>query len=266
GKGTKVSGSKDGIAYDINVDQNSPLSINNDGALTVDVGGFDNTTDGSVKANNPNGLATAGDIANAVNNSGWNLTTSASTGEVSGTSKELIKPTNTVTFDAGDNIRIVQSGNQISVGTTRNINVAGNLNVAGNTNVHNLNVAPNSNVDMGGNQIHNVAPGTADTDAVNVSQLKQAMGNNKNWEPRINQVENRANAGVAQAMATAGLPQAYLPGKSMFAAGTGVYRGEVGYAVGVSSISDGGNWIVKGTASGNSRGNFGATAAIGYQW
>ena len=114
--------------------------------------------------------------------------------------------------------------------------------------------------------VHNVAPGVEDTDAVNVSQLKQAMGNNKNWEPRINQVENRANAGVAQAMATAGLPQAYLPGKSMFAAGTGVYRGEMGYAVGVSSISDGGNWIVKGTASGNSRGNFGATAAIGYQW
>ena len=107
--------------------------------------------------------------------------------------------------------------------------------------------------------VHNVAPGVEKTDAVNVSQLKQAMGN-------INQVENRANAGVAQAMATAGLPQAYLPGKSMFAAGTGVYRGEMGYAVGVSSISDGGNWIVKGTASGNSRGNFGATAAIGYQW
>lgn len=266
GKGTKVSGSKDGIAYDINVDQNSPLSINSDGALTVDVGGFDNTTDGSVKANNPNGLATAGDVANAVNNSGWNVTTSASTGEVSGTSKELIKPTNTVTLDAGDNIRIVQSGNKVSVGTTKDINVKGNLTVAGDTTVNDLTVNPDSNVSMGGNQIHDVAPGTADTDAVNVSQLKQAMGNNKNWEPRINQVENRANAGVAQAMATAGLPQAYLPGKSMFAAGTGVYRGEVGYAVGVSSISDGGNWIVKGTASGNSRGNFGATAAIGYQW
>ena len=266
GKGTKVSGSKDGIAYDINVDQNSPLSINDDGALTVNVGGFDNTTDGSVKANNPNGLATAGDVANAVNNSGWNVTTSASTGEVSGTSKELIKPTNTVTFDAGDNIRIVQSGNQISVGTTRNINVAGNLNVAGDTTVNNLAVNPNSNVDMGGNQIHNVAPGTADTDAVNVSQLRDAIGGNRNWEPRVNQVEKHANAGTAQAIATAGLPQVYLPGKNLVAIGGGVYRGESGYAVGFSSISDNGSWIFKATGSGNSRGNFGGSAAVGYQW
>ncbi|MBO7080567.1 MAG: YadA-like family protein [Neisseriaceae bacterium] len=267
GQGTKVSGSKDGIAYDINVDENSPLSINEDGALTVNVGGFDNTTDGSVNANNPNGLATAGDVANAVNNSGWNVTTSASTGEVSGTSKKLIKPTNTVTFDAGDNIRIVQSGNQISVGTTRNINVAGNLNVAGDTTVGNLAVNPNSNVDMGGNQIHNVATGTAPTDAVNVAQLRQEVANGgQDWNPRINQVENHANAGTAQAIATAGLPQVYLPGKNLIAIGGGVYRGESGYAVGFSSISDNGSWIFKATGSGNSRGNFGGSAAVGYQW
>ncbi|WP_416189015.1 YadA-like family protein [Neisseria sp. CCUG17229] len=115
----------------------------------------------------------------------------------------------------------------------------------------------------GGNRITNVAPGVDDTDAVNVSQLKAS---NANIHNRIDGVENRANAGVAQAMATAGLPQAYLPGKSMMAIGGGVYRGETGYAIGFSSISDGGNWIVKGTASGNSRGNYGATAAVGYQW
>ncbi len=115
----------------------------------------------------------------------------------------------------------------------------------------------------GGNRITNVAPGVDDTDAVNVSQLKAS---NANVHNRIDGVENNANAGVAQAMATAGLPQAYLPGKSMMAIGGGVYRGETGYAIGFSSISDGGNWIVKGTASGNSRGNYGATAAVGYQW
>lgn len=198
GKGTKVSGSKDGIAYDINVDENSPLSINKDGALTVDVGGFDDTTDGSVKANNPNGLATAGDIANAVNNSGWNVTTSASTGEVSGTTKELIKPTNTVTFDAGDNIAIVQSGSKISVGTTKNMNVKGNLNVAGDTTVGNLAVNPNSNVDMGGNQIHNVAPGVAGTDAVNMDQLRQAVGGDlTNVHNRIDGAYDHANASAA---------------------------------------------------------------------
>ena len=42
----------------------------------------------------------------------------------------------------------------------------------------------------------------------------------------------------------------------MLAIGGGHYRGETGYAVGFSSISDGGNWIIKGTASGNSRGHF----------
>ena len=52
----------------------------------------------------------------------------------------------------------------------------------------------------------------------------------------------------------------------MMAVGGSVYRGESGYAIGYSTISDGGNWIIKGTATGNSRGHYGATAAVGYQW
>ncbi|EGY51554.1 hemagglutinin family protein [Neisseria shayeganii 871] len=83
---------------------------------------------------------------------------------------------------------------------------------------------------------------------------------------RVGEVGRVANAGVAQAIATAGLPQAYLPGKSMVAVGGGYYKGETGYAVGFSTISDGGNWIIKGTASGNSRGHFGASVGAGYQW
>ena len=118
-------------------------------------------------------------------------------------------------------------------------------------------------IDAGNTTIKNVAPGKNGTDAVNVDQLNQKFGDvNSN----VNKVDNNARAGVAQALATAGLPQAYLPGKSMLAIGGGHYRGESGYAVGFSSISDGGNWIIKGTASGNSRGHFGATAAVGYQW
>nr|WP_283114697.1 YadA-like family protein [Neisseria flavescens] len=118
-------------------------------------------------------------------------------------------------------------------------------------------------IDAGNTTIQNVAPGKKGTDAVNVDQLNQKFGDvNSN----VNKVDNNARAGVAQALATAGLPQAYLPGKSMLAIGGGHYRGETGYAVGFSSISDGGNWIIKGTASGNSRGHFGATAAVGYQW
>ena len=37
-------------------------------------------------------------------------------------------------------------------------------------------------------------------------------------------------------------------------------------AIGVSAMSDGGNWIIKGTVTGNSRGHVGGTAAVGYQW
>ena len=139
-------------------------------------------------------------------------------------------------------------------------------------------------INAGGKKVTNVTAGTVaadSTDAVNGSQLYQAnqainqrvtnlgnyvvnMGDQINR--RIDNVESDSKAGTAAAMAVAGLPQAYLPGKSMMAVAGGVYRGESGYAVGFSSISDGGNWVIKGTATGNSRGHYGATAGVGYQW
>ena len=64
---------------------------------------------------------------------------------------------------------------------------------------------------MGGNQIHNVKAGTKDTDAVNVSQLKQSIGD---VHKRINKVGKEARGGIAGANAAAGLPQVYIPGKS----------------------------------------------------
>ena len=133
-------------------------------------------------------------------------------------------------------------------------------------------------------QVQGVAAGvvSADsTDAINGSQLyytnqaiNQSVTNLGNYvvnmgdqiNQRIDNVESDSKAGTAAAMAVAGLPQAYLPGKSMMAVAGGVYRGESGYAVGFSSISDGGNWVIKGTATGNSRGHYGATAGVGYQW
>ena len=139
-------------------------------------------------------------------------------------------------------------------------------------------------INAGGKKVTGVAAGTVaagSTDAVNGSQLYQAnqainqsMTNLGNYvvnmgdqiNQRIDNVESDSKAGTAAAMAVAGLPQAYLPGKSMMAVAGGVYRGESGYAVGFSSISDGGNWIIKGTATGNSRGHYGATAGVGYQW
>ena len=139
-------------------------------------------------------------------------------------------------------------------------------------------------INAGGKKVTGVAAGTVaadSTDAVNGSQLyqtnqaiNQSVTNIGNYvvnmgdqiNQRIDNVESDSKAGTAAAMAVAGLPQAYLPGKSMMAVAGGVYRGESGYAVGFSSISDGGNWVIKGTATGNSRGHYGATAGVGYQW
>ena len=129
----------------------------------------------------------------------------------------------------------------------------------------------------GGNKITNVAPGeisATSTDAVNGSQLHNAINNSvgniagavENLQNRMGKLRNDSDAGTASALAAAGLPQAYLPGKSMIAVSGSTYRGQQGYAVGMSAISDGGNWIVKGTATGNSRGHFGATIGAGYQW
>lgn len=134
-------------------------------------------------------------------------------------------------------------------------------------------------------QVTYVAAGSQDTDAVNVAQLRAVNANvnadmqqlDQKFENRFNEqahqfnnridnVEKDAQAGIAMAIATAGLPQAYLPGKSMFAVGAGTYRGEQGYAMGVSHITDGGHWMLKATGSGNSQGHFGGSVGIGYQW
>ena len=134
-------------------------------------------------------------------------------------------------------------------------------------------------------QVTHVAAGSQDTDAVNVAQLKAVNANvsadmqqlDQRFENRFNEqahqfnnridkVEKDAQAGIAMAIATAGLPQAYLPGKSMFAVGAGTYRGEQGYAMGVSHITDDGHWVLKATGSGNYQGHFGGSVGVGYQW
>ena len=150
--------------------------------------------------------------------------------------------------------------------------------------------------DEGTRQITHVAAGTEDTDAVNVAQLKlvneriqdnvsadmaqmnqnmaqQFDSMNKKVDSmhssllsKIDTVEKEAQAGIAMAIATAGLPQAYIPGKSMMAMSAGTYRGQTGYALGVSHITNNGKWVVKATGSANSQGHFGGSVGVGYQW
>ncbi|MGE8449488.1 MAG: YadA family autotransporter adhesin, partial [Pseudomonadales bacterium] len=119
-------------------------------------------------------------------------------------------------------------------------------------------------------QITNVAPGTADTDAANVGQLRAAENSTTSQLARlrndIDSNDNRASAGVATAMAMAALPQAYLPGRSMMSMGGGGWRGESGMAIGLSTVSGNGKWVVKGAVSSSSRGDYGGAVGVGYQW
>ena len=69
-----------------------------------------------------NKVATAQNVANMINQSGWNATSAATTGgEVSGTTKELINPSETVTFEAGKNISITQAENKFTFATKDNV-------------------------------------------------------------------------------------------------------------------------------------------------
>lgn len=102
----------------------------------------------------------------------------------------------------------------------------------------------NRNVSMGGQQIHDVAPGTSDTDAVNVSQLKGLVSG-------VNRLNNRLNRVGAGAAALAALhPLDFNPeDKWNFAAGFGHYVNANAGAIGAfyqpnedTLFSLGGSW------------------------
>ena len=118
-------------------------------------------------------------------------------------------------------------------------------------------------IDAGNKTIQNVAPGVKDTDAVNVSQLRSNITNVNN---RINKVGKEARGGIAGANAAAGLPQVYIPGKSMVAASAGTFKGESAVAVGYSRSSDNGKVIFKLQGNANTQGDVGGSVGVGYQW
>ena len=64
----------------------------------------------------------------------------------------------------------------------------------------------------------------------------------------------------------AGLPQAYLPGRSMVAIAGSTFKNQSAVALGVSTITGSGKWVFKGTVNSNSRSDVGATIGTGYQW
>lgn len=106
----------------------------------------------------------------------------------------------------------------------------------------------NSNISMGGQQIHDVAPGTSDTDAVNVSQLKGLVSG---VDGAVNRLNNRLNRVGAGAAALAALhPLDFNPEEKWnFAAGFGHYVNANAGAIGAfyqpnedTLFSLGGSW------------------------
>ena len=95
---------------------------------------------------------------------------------------------------------------------------------------HNVEIS-NSNVSLGGQQIHDVAPGTKPTDAVNVSQLGGVVNGVNNAITRLDSRVDRVGAGASALAALH--PLEFDPeDKLNFAAGFGHYRSANAAAIG----------------------------------
>ncbi|BCA61712.1 hypothetical protein HMP09_0946 [Sphingomonas sp. HMP9] len=126
--------------------------------------------------------------------------------------------------------------------------------------------------------LSNVAAGTSTTDAVNVGQLNSGINSavtqaNAYTDGRIaalnfdlRNVRRDSFAGTSNALAAAGLPQAYEAGKGMIAMGGGTYAGQSAVAVGMSKAFSDGHTVVKLSGSYDSQGRAGASGGIGYQF
>ena len=192
--------------------------------------------------------------------SAWNVTAAGGT-------VEKVQGGDTVKFQAGDNLEVKQDKttftyslakdlkglNSVTVGdengASTKITPAGTTvkDAAGNSTTVNgagmtitpANAAANpvsltvNGLNNGGNQIHGVAPGTADTDAVNVSQLKETKAG---LQQAINNVGVETQRVGAHAAAMAALkPIQYDPLEpTQIMAGIGNYRGETAGAIGLA--------------------------------
>ena len=116
--GNKVTNVTDGA-----VDANSKDAINGSqlykAVATTDLtpnttGKIDTPVDGSK-------LVNATTVANAINNSGWNVTVNKDGGEAEGETVQKVSPGNTVTYIAGQNIKIKQDGMNFTISTTKDL-------------------------------------------------------------------------------------------------------------------------------------------------
>ena len=139
-------------------------------------------TDGKAVAPTTNGIATTDNVTQAINNSGWKVTSANNGGTTNGTTSEKVSPGDTVTFSAGKNIVLDQNAKQFTYSLNKDVDLTkdGSLTI-GDTKINNdgltITGGPSvtkTGIDAGNKKITNVAAGTDDTDAVNVKQLKSA--------------------------------------------------------------------------------------------
>ena len=158
-------------------------SVESNGAIKVAAKKGANITtnaDGKAVAPTTNGIATTDNVTQAINNSGWKVTSANNGGTTNGTTSEKVSPGDTVTFSAGKNIVLDQAGKQFTYSLNKDVDLTngGSLTI-GDTKINNggmtITGGPSvtkTGIDAGSKKITNVANGTDDTDAVNYSQIK----------------------------------------------------------------------------------------------
>jgi len=238
-------------------------------------------------------IATIGNVADAINNAAWNATSGATgTGEVEGTSKQAVKAGNTVTFNAGNNLKLTQDGTNftyslkpelkditsiagegegagkvsfgpkgvVTIGTPGDANAISLDGKDGKISMGKVSLSKEG-LNNGGNKITNVAPGEADTDAVNVSQLRDAAGN---MQAITNQLQGQVNRVGSQAAALSALkPIQYDPLEpTQIMAGVGHYQGQNSLALGVAHYKNESMMFHAGAAIGGNRSQVMANAGI----
>ena len=283
GIGTVGIDGKDGI-----ITTGGTNSVKVDGSTGTVTGLTNKTwTPGSIVSGR---AATEDQLKEAVANSGWKATVDkegSGQSTVVGTSPEKIKAEETVTFKAGNNMMVTQTGKSISYAVNpelTDMKSATFKDAAGNTTVTNSNgitITPGSanptnphagpvsltkdGLNNGNNQIKGVAPGTDPTDAVNVSQLNAS---NANTSQAINQIAGEVQHVGAHAAAMAALkPIQYDPLEpTQVMAGVGNYRGETAAALGLAHYTNENTMFNVGVSVGGNHNmvNAGVTHKFGY--
>ena len=291
---TKTTAADGHTIYDNKLNDKITLGTDPTKAVTVDgttgtVTGLTNKTwtPGSIVSGR---AATEDQLKEAVADSGWKAAVDkegSGQSTVVGTSPEKIKAEETVTFKAGNNMMVTQTGKSISYAVNpelTDMKSATFKDAAGNTTVTNGNgitITPGSanptnphagpvsltkdGLNNGNNQIKGVAPGTDPTDAVNVSQLNAS---NANTSQAINQIAGEVQHVGAHAAAMAALkPIQYDPLEpTQVMAGVGNYRGETAAALGLALYTNENTMFNVGVSVGGNHNmvNAGVTHKFGY--